>query len=196
MKKITKLSFLITLLFLSATNISFAQVSFGPRIGLNLPVVVGVNTNAQFKPGLHLGGYARIGGEKVAFQPELLFSMKGYKFKNDFYKESLALNYIDIPLMFTAGKTFKWLFGVQPSILLSAKYKTEFGTAAATTTDYKEFMKTVDVGIITGLEYALESGLNFGFRFTYGVPTIFENDAFVKLHNLNLQFTVGYTIGQ
>jgi hypothetical protein len=197
MKRFTKL-FLVVAMLVSTSQLSFSQIGFGPRLGLNLPVLVGVNTNAKFKPGLHIGGYVKLNlSEKVAFQPELLFSMKGYSYKNASYSEAQSLNYIDLPLTLNIGKSqgIHFLFGVQPSFLIGAKYKVKIGNADATTTEDKDLFKGVDVGMLTALGYQLENGLNFDFRFSYGFIPVFENDAYTKLHNVNLQFSVGKTFG-
>ena len=95
-----------------------AQITFGPRLGLNLTTVaietdspagpvdrrylasgqVGVALNAQFG--------------KLAFQPAVVISQKGYKgknqetpyFKNDIV-QTVRLNYVEVPLnlVFTTG---------------------------------------------------------------------------------------------
>jgi hypothetical protein len=196
MKKFTNRFLLVSLILLFG-QISFAQIGFGPRVGLNMASLVGVNTNAKFKMGLHIGGYARLGGEKVAFQPELLFSMKGYTFKSGAFSESQSLNYIDIPLLLNLGKSqgLHFLIGAQPSFLLSAKYKLKPSGGSATTTDNKDFYKGMDMAIVTGVGYQLESGLNFDFRFAYGLVPVFDFAGASKIHNVNLQFTAGYTLG-
>lgn len=158
MKNYPKSFLMMAFLFLCFTNVSFSQIKFGGRIGLNYADIAGVNTNAHFKPGLHLGGYARIGGKKFSFQPELLFSMKGYQYKNGAYKESLSLNYIDLPLMARMGGKFAYLLGVQPSFLLGSKYKNNMPGSIGFP---KNTFNTVDLAIINGLEYELGSGLNF-----------------------------------
>jgi hypothetical protein len=197
MKKFTRLFLMVVLL--SSAHFSFSQIGFGPRVGLNLPVLVGINTNAQFKPGICIGGYAKLNmGDKVAFQPELLFSMKGYSYSNSGQTLSQSLNYVDIPLMFNFGKSqgVHFLLGAQPSILLGAQYKYKSGSGVnAITTNNKSSFKGLDMGLLTGLGYQLESGLNFDFRFSYGFMSVYSDAALIKLHNVNLQFTVGKTFG-
>jgi hypothetical protein len=194
MKNFTKVFSLTALLFLCISYASFSQINFGARVGLNMADVAGVNTNAHFKPGPHLGGYVRIGSEKFSFQPEVLLSMKGYQFKAS-YSEKQSLTYIDIPLMFRLGKSFAWNFGVQPSFLLGAKYKYKYLTTETSTANKSSF-NSVDVGILTGFEYELGSGLNFGVRFAFGLLPIFQSSLYKKVINLNGQFTIGYTIGK
>jgi hypothetical protein len=193
MKNFTKPFLLMAFFFLCISNVSFSQIKFGPRIGLNFSDIAGVNTNAHFKAGLHLGGYARIGGEKFSFQPELLFSMKGYQFKNGGYKESLNLNYIDVPLMVRMGGKLGVLLGVQPSFLLGFKYKNNMPGYINLP---KNTFNTFDFGILSGLEYELGSGLNFGARFGFGLLPIFHSDLYKKVINLNGQLTLGYTLGK
>jgi hypothetical protein len=194
MKRFTKV-LLAVLFFLGLSNVSFSQLNFGARVGLNMANVAGVNTNTSFKPGLHLGGYVRLGSEKFSFQPEVLFSMKGYSGNGGGVTQSQTLNYIDVPLMFRLGKAFAWNFGVQPSFLIGAKYKYKYLTTDTKTTNTSSF-NSVDVGIITGLEYELGSGLNLGVRFAFGLMPIFNSSIYKKVINLNGQFTVGYTIGK
>jgi hypothetical protein len=193
MKNFTKPFLLIAFFFLCITNVSFSQIKFGPRIGLNYADIAGVNTNAHFKAGLHLGGYARIGGKKFAFQPELLFSMKGYQYKNGGYKESLNLNYIDVPLMARMGGNFGFLLGVQPSFLLGSKYK---NNTPGSIDLPKSTFNTFDFAILTGLEYELGNGFNFGARFGFGLLPVFNSAAYKKVVNLNGQLTLGYTLGK
>jgi hypothetical protein len=198
MRKFTNRFLLVSLILLSC-QISFAQIGFGPRLGLNMANQVGVNTNGKTKLGLVLGGYAKFNmGEKAAFQPELLFSMKGYTLKSPGFEGVQSSNYIDVPLLLNLGKSqgLHWLIGVQPSFLLSAKAKSKPSTGSATTVDDKDLYKGFDMGILTGLGYQLESGLNFDFRFTYGATPVFTTaSGYPKIHNINMQFTVGYTLG-
>jgi hypothetical protein len=194
MKRFTKL-FLTILFFLGLSNVSFSQINFGARVGLNMANVAGVNTNTSFKPGLHVGGYVRMGSEKFAFQPEVLLSMKGYQINSGGSSDHQSLTYIDVPLMFRLGKAFAWNFGVQPSFLIAAKDKFKSGSTDTKTTNTSTY-NSVDVGIINGLEYELGSGLNLGVRFAFGLMPIFNSSAYKKVVNLNGQFTVGYTIGK
>jgi hypothetical protein len=196
MKKFTKLFLLMSVLFFLA-HFSFGQIGFGPRIGLNMADLVGINTNSKLKPGLLIGGYAKLGlDDGVAFQTEVLFSMKGYYYRNPSYHETQSLNYLDIPLLINLGKSkgIHFLIGAQPSFLLGAKNKSKFGSSSQIIINNKSTYRGIDVGVVTGLGYQLESGLNFDFRFTYGMVPVFPTSGTNRIHNLNLQLTVGYTL--
>ena len=196
MKKFTK-PFLLLAALLLTTNISFGQVGLGVRAGLNMADLVGVNTNAKFKAGLHIGGYAKFKmGAGSAFQAELLYSMKGYHFSNSGYSEKQSLGYLDIPLLFNFGQDQGMHFqvGLQPSILLSAKYKYTITGGSSTTTDTKSAYKGFDLAPVLGFGYQMDNGLDFGMRFAYGMIPVFAAAGANKIHNVNLQLTVGYTL--
>lgn len=189
MKKILRNS-VVAIFLLGITHLASAQVSYGPRIGLNFPTIAGVNNNAGFKVGLHIGGYAKLNlTESISFQPELLYSMKGCSYING--DGGLHLSYIDIPLLLNFGKKFHFQAGVQPSLLLSAKNK--IGSAASV--DVKDQINGFDIAPVLGLGWNLDSGLNFGFRFSYGIPDVIKNNAGNSQHNLNTQLTIGYSFG-
>ncbi|MGC8865492.1 MAG: porin family protein [Bacteroidales bacterium] len=101
---------LFAMFFLLNSLMIFGQLSFGPKIGLNvnrLSTDMGENVNIlkeQSKSGLQLGAFARLGG-KTYFQPELMISGRGGKFNLtatggsgiDNYEYSMTA--LDIPLL-------------------------------------------------------------------------------------------------
>jgi hypothetical protein len=194
------LSTLFITLFVAMAQLSSAQISFGPRIGVNAATVAGVNNNAGFKLGLHVGGFVKLKlGESLAFQPELLYSVKGEANvnNNSTSSEKLALNYLDIPLLLNVGgsKGVHFLIGAQPSFLLSAKEKIKSG-GNTTKTDVKSSINGFDIAPVIGIGYQAEGGFSFDFRTSYGIPDIIANNSSGNSqHNLNLQLTFGYTIG-
>jgi hypothetical protein len=91
MKKI-----ILSLMFLLVVKASIAQISYGVKGGLNFSNIYSTNLNTDFKQGYHVGAYAKLNLIILAFQPELLFSQRGYKETN---VKDVTLNYIDIPVM-------------------------------------------------------------------------------------------------
>jgi len=176
-----------------------AQIKFGPRIGVNAATLAGVNNNAGFKLGLHAGGYVKLGlGGSVAFQPELLYSVKGFSNinNNGTNSDNLALNYLDIPLLLNIGgsKGMHFLIGAQPSFLLSAKDKYKSG-GNKTKTDVKSSFKGFDFAPVIGLGYQAEGGFCVDLRTSYGIPNIMASSAYNAQRNFVMQLTFGYTIG-
>lgn len=84
------------------------KLHIGAKIGVNYSNVYdakGEQFNADSKLGLVVGGFVSIPiGKYLGFQPELLFSQKGFKGDGTIlgmpYEFTRTTNYIDIPLLF------------------------------------------------------------------------------------------------
>jgi hypothetical protein len=148
---------------------SGSSVALGLKAGASLTNLTGAdakNTDNLF--GFHAGVFANIGLTRLfAFQPELIYSQKGYKLNgvNDF---SQRLHYVDVPLAFhvnTGGLFFE--AGPQVGFLVSAKVKG--GSATTTNTDS---YNSVDFGYLFGLGYQLKHGLGVGLRYNGGFTNI------------------------
>ena len=137
---------LASTLLAAAAGTAQAQVTIGPRVGLNL-----ANVQADFDGGEDVDTKMKIGAQvgltlnaqfgNVAFQPSLLFSQKGFKIEEtqsgtyagitytSTSKLDAALNYLDIPLNFvytTGGDNgFQIFAGPYIGIGLSGKVKSE-----------------------------------------------------------------------
>jgi hypothetical protein len=97
---------LLVLAAMCIVAVSNAQISFGPKIGVNLSSMTaspGVAISDQMKAGYDLGAFLRI-GTKCYFQPELLYSTSGVKFSNAPIgaPTDISLHNINVPLMFGA----------------------------------------------------------------------------------------------
>lgn len=86
--------------------------------------------------------------------------------------EKLKLFYLGIPIIarYKFGSGFYAEAGLQPSFLLSAKYKSE-----ESSTDYKDNMNTFDLGIPIGVGYYFSQHLSAGIRIIPGVTNISKN---------------------
>ena len=84
------------------------SLQFGLKAGANFSNVYDSKDqefNADFKVGFAAGAFLAIPiGKYIGFQPEILFSQKGYKESGTFltipYKFTHTTNYIDVPLLF------------------------------------------------------------------------------------------------
>ena len=93
------------------------SLRFGLKAGANFSNVYDSKDqefNADFKVGFAAGAFLAIPiGKYIGFQPEILFSQKGYKESGTFltipYKFTHTTNYIDVPL----------LFAIKPSALIT-----------------------------------------------------------------------------
>src|SRR5688500_4947256 len=179
MKKI-----LITLLFAGASLYSFSQTEFalgikaGPNFA-NLNTDASASDNYKARTGFHVGAFALIKGKKIGFQPEVVFSQQGSKFKYNTNDPALKANfsYVNIPLIFKlytiAGINLQ--VGPQIGLLTSAK-REDFTTGTSgpvTEKDIKDDLKKTDFSLALGVGWDLPFGLTIDGRYNWGLS---DND--------------------
>ena len=76
----------LTVLFALFCTMSFAQLSFNVKAGLNLSSYIGDNSDhSKFKPGVRLGvGMEYQFTDIISLQPSLFFSQKGAKYSEGY----------------------------------------------------------------------------------------------------------------
>ena len=218
------------LLFISIITLSVittnAQVAFGIKGGLNVSSVSNLANNfaaigsssASNKSKLKLGGqfgiYANIKfGDVLGLQPEVLFSMKGYKYVSESKSSSFEakrtdnvnLNYVEIPLQLRINpvKSFYILVGPYLGILAGAStVSTSYSSAppnAPVTTETKSSstngLRSIDFGIAAGLGLKTENGFTMGLKYSRGFVSIVENDNNSPNVNSVFQLFVGFEFG-
>ncbi|MDF7810904.1 porin family protein [Hymenobacter sp. YC55] len=145
MNRIVRITGLLVVPMLAAMSAQ-AQVSFGPRIGLNLSNTNYDYSDVDFKdkpvsnllPGAQIGLALNAQFGKLALQPALLFSMKGNTSKVDVAtssstykaKSSVRLNYAELPLNLVyslkgADGGFQVFVGPYVALGLNGKVKVE-----------------------------------------------------------------------
>ncbi len=163
---------LILVLILSFT-ISFQaqEFEFGAKAGVNLANISFSNSDYSTKPiiGFHIVAFGTYSiDEKLAIQPELLFTTGGNKWTFDGNLDGkITSSYISIPvlLQYKVSDAFYVEAGPQYNFLLSIKQSIEDGDNE----DIKEFYKTVTIGIGIGIGYDLETvapGLKANLRYS------------------------------
>jgi hypothetical protein len=144
------------------------ETRFGVKGGLNISTVGGDAEGVSSLVGFHVGGFAEIKIiEKLAIQPELLFSTQGAKEK--FFGESYNtnLNYINVPVLAKYYITDKFTVEAGPQIgfLVSAKSDDE---------DVKDLYKSIDAGFNIGAGYNFTENLSVGVRYYFGLSNIYD----------------------
>jgi outer membrane protein with beta-barrel domain len=169
---------LVALLY--ATTAS-AQVGGGIKVGLNFATISGFNDpgdSTSQRTGLVAGGFLTFGfAPMIAFQPEVLFSMQGTKFRfTDSGVDtdaSAKIDYIQVPLLLrigSSGKGAAGLYGlVGPTFgkLQSAKQS----VAGEPEVDFKDELKSTDMGLVVGVGFTLSRLLLEG-RYTHGLTDL------------------------
>jgi hypothetical protein len=170
------------------------STKFGIKAGLNVSTLTGeYEDDTKSLIGFHVGGFAEIKViERLAIQPELLFSTQGAKFDGfggDKYDSKL--NYLNIPVVakFYITKQFYVEAGPQVGFLLSAKLDGD---------DVKDFYKSTDFGFNIGTGYNFTENLSAGIRYTVGLTGVYDNnnedveDYIDSSKNSNLALSLAY----
>ena len=190
MKKI-----ILTVVTVLAFGFANAQdVKFGVKGGLNFTNVTGGQFSGTSKVGFHVGGLAEIKfTDKLAIQPELLFSTKGANYNLMGSTSTVNLSYIDIPVMVKYFVIDKLSIEVGPqiSLLTSAKRKDP-----SETVDIKEFTNKTDFGLNIGAGYELKGGILLQARYYLGLSDLSkaepDGEVSYKDKNSGLFLSVGY----
>jgi hypothetical protein len=195
------------LLALTAGAAHAQSASFGIKAGASLTNAIGSsNSGDAFKNklGFHGGFVANLPLSDVfSIQPELLYSMKGYKLSlpnpvdgaiaNSFQ----TLHYIDIPVLArlkTGGLFFE--AGPQIGYLVATKFSRDASTNfPAISYSGRAGYQKVDFGYAAGLGYQLPGGAGIGLRYNGSFKnfTKFEHNG--DLRNSAFQLYLSYMLG-
>lgn len=211
---------LLVIVALFAMNSAFSQnVKFGFKAGGNLSYLSPMSIYASMPPlgsfsmnlfkndgmqiGFHAGAFANISFGKIAFQPELLFSMQGGKQKLDLsmlgdiddigeiieigdldelMKFTLSYNYIYLPLLFeykpiaNLGILVGPQFGLNIYKSMTAAGETMSGSDidAAMEEALGLTFNKFDVGLVFGLQYYLTNNIHVGLRYNLGLTNSYS----------------------
>jgi hypothetical protein len=186
-------------------------VTKGIKAGVNVAGVTGDDVDDSYESRTaFVGGvfltYALT--PALAVQPEILYSMKGYKWDDDMGCCGTGkLTYLEIPVLLKYmipmdGVVQPNLFaGVAPAFLLSAEVEQDHEETmfqmlgASETVDIKDDTKSVDFGLVFGggVDLALGEGLlMFDVRYTMGLTSIDDTDDDWDVKNKAITLMVGY----
>jgi len=185
------------------------EVKFGVKGGLNLSNFSGDTDGLDLKSrtGFHVGGFVEIKlSDKLAIQPELLYSTQGAKADNfeieledQFYTSDVKFNlsYINIPVMFKyyVAEKFNIEAGPQIGFLTSAKTETTVqGFNGSNEQDVKDIFESIDFGLNLGAGYDFTEHFSAGARYNLGLANIAKTESGddSTLNNGVFSLSVGY----
>lgn len=147
------------------------ETKFGVKGGLNLANWAGGDVeDTKSLVGFHVGGFAEIKViEKLAIQPELLFSTQGTTVDAGAFGDfDVKTNYLNIPVLakYYIVDKFSVEAGPQLGVLLSAKFDGE---------DVKDDFKTIDFGFNLGAGYHFTENISVNLRYTIGLSPLADN---------------------
>ena len=188
--------FLFSILVFSAMYGKTQGFSFGPKVGVNITALNGLEFNKGFDYAYHVGGFVEIGlSDKIALQPELLWSQTavnpGFTFSSPFSSSvtdltKVKLNYISVPL----------LLNIRPVKMLSIQVGPQFGILLdaknSTLNNVKSAFKSGDFSMMAGVQLKLLAFRFYG-RYGFGISNINDiNDDTWKSKTLQLGIGLGF----
>lgn len=211
MKKVLLSLIAVAILFVGAQ----AQITFAPRVGLNMANVGGDDTDDnKMKMGMQIGAIVNYGfSDAISLQTGLLFSQKGTKIDAEGYSDPIIVNvnYLEIPInavygLELGGNTLQFLAGPYVGIGLSGKVKSDmegfedtdiqFVSDAIDADADKAPMKRFDMGLNIGAGYKIDNiqiQANYGLGFANLIPDYDGLDD--KNTNGVMQISVAYFFG-
>ncbi|RYZ29455.1 MAG: PorT family protein [Chitinophagaceae bacterium] len=190
-----KKSSFFTLLTLVGFAVNAQVVNFGLKGGLNLATIDSKETNdIKSRVAYHAGVFANIPvSSQIAIQPEAVYSSQGAKYTEGGTEHSLALNYVNIPVMVQAmvGRGFYAQAGPQLGILTGTADKVgDVETGIFSTDDFKK----TDVSLGVGLGYKGLGGFGVDARYNLGLTNI-NNVGSANIKNNVLQVGLQLQLG-
>lgn len=138
------------------------------------------------KTSFHAGAYAQLRiSNSFSFQPELLYSRKGFQSEGTAAAPSIKLDYIDLPLLAVYNLSYRWSVHAGPQVGFLVAYREndremDRGTFRAT-----------DVGGAAGIEFRAAFA-RVGARYNHGFIDADKATAGLKNSALQLYLGVGF----
>ena len=186
-------------IFLALTfGILFHSQAQESRIGLKTGVNFanfGGDADTDMRVGYHIGGFAKFQvSDALAIQPELLYSLQGYKTEGLTFggvtfaeEENVNYHYVNIPV----------IFKIYPMEGFNLQVGPQFGYLASVTVDGEDVKsesnsKDMDFGLAFGAGFDMND-VQIGARYNLGLSDIAddEDDEF-KVQNRVIQVYIGF----
>lgn len=185
---------------------SINRNGFGIKGGVNATTVhtqddtpVAFETDAEYKVGYHVGIFAEVfvnDFKKIAVQPELLYSLDGYKIKdyqsgNNNGELVYDLHTVNLPILLKYYFTpnFNIHLGPQATYQVCQSYKIDDNEISNTA--FKRRINSTNISVVAGLEVLLSEYIAFGVRYNHGGKTLYKTRDAVDVTHRSFQLGVG-----
>ncbi len=180
--------FLTIVVALMAPGIFAQNIHFGAKAGVNFASlnIEGALGDIDGRTSFHVGGLANIGiSEKIAIQPEVLYSSQGANSDVNGLESTIKLDYINVPILidFKIAKGFSLQGGPQIGFNINAETETDNSTFDIPN------VETIDLSIAFGAQYKLEQGIFFQGRYGLGLTDYLSG---IDTKNNVFSLSVGY----
>ena len=201
MKRLFALCFSLLLFTITST----AQIYGGLRVGLNISDVV-VNDpvdnspNFDTKLGFVGGAYFNYQFHNLfAVQPEVYYTIKGAKLKDDYNDLTLKLSYVEIPVLLQfiiplKDLPVKPIVFAGPSVGINLTSKAEYNDIGQTN-DNKDKTKSTEISLVLGGGVSLPIGKNeigADVRYILGLTNIDKTNSTSTIKNNIINFNLFY----
>lgn len=165
-----------------------AQINFGIRGGVNFATLNDTDLDTEAHAGLVAGIFFEypIDNSPIVIQPEILYSRKGYEVETVNGRESISLNYIEVPIF------VKFNYILDNDLTPYVEAGPYVGFLVGTEPGDGEGINDVDFGVAVGAGLGYHC-LNIGVRYSAGLVPIFEADN-VSAKNGVFSIVAGVTI--
>lgn len=126
--------------------------------------------------------------DKIGFQPELLYSMQGFKIAS---VGNVGIHYLSLPLLITFPVTEGLDLQVGPQI--SYMMNSRVGISDLFSVTYNGIFHNIDAGALAGLEYKVSDNISLGGRYYLGMTNVNKDFSFGNNKNLSDYFQMRNT---
>lgn len=187
--------------FFFSSIIALSQVSAGPTLVLSFSNAIGGENSAanKFKIGYSAGVFLKFQiSDQVSFQPEMLYSTRGFKYIGGDTSIKHNLSYIDYPFLIgiQVGENGFINFGPQIGYLINDKVKgVVTNSSSSTNLDSSNVYgyNTTEYALVFGGGYKFKFNLIVSVRGMYGLTKLYTNADLS--HNFTFGLSVAYSFG-
>lgn len=172
---------------LSLGTINAQGWAWGPKVGATFATANGI-PDAKVLPGVSAGlFFESVACNWFVIESDLLFSMQGFKVKNDSTDASVRLNYISMPVL---GKYYV-IDGLNLQMGASFDYLIHTGaTINKEDVDMGGDFNRFNIQLLAGLAYDFDFGMILEGRYSYGLTPLTPEAS--DVYSGMLQVAVGW----
>lgn len=166
-----------------------AKPVFGLRAGLNVSSMGGITNvlNKHAVVGIHAGGMLQYKfQERILFQPELLYSTKGYATDHANHHYVYHHNYIELPLLVKLnyeGNGVKIQPYMGPGLALAvASSRREDGSGTITIYDHTNYL---ELEWNFGIDGVFAENIMLGLRYNYGLSKVHDHSSIYYINGFD-----------
>ena len=166
MKKLMIMAALVLSSVCAMAQHEVGSFTLQPKVGINFANMTNMN-----KPSMRVGLAAGLEAEYyasdiVSVSLGAIYSMQGCKAKNEYVKETLKLDYINVPILANVyvvpGLAVK--LGIQPGFCVSKKYDGEGNITIAGQTIFSDQEKGKIEDAVNAFQFAIPVGLSYEYK--------------------------------